>query len=80
MKFKSIVLSLAVVAMLFASCDDSKKKEAEETAKQEQMKMEQEAAEKMKMEEEAAMKKAEFEKNTIAAIAMGNENFSTLQI
>lgn len=74
MKFKSIILSLAVVGMLFTACDDTKKKEAE--AKAEAEKMEMEASQ--KMEEEASMKKMEFEKNTIAAKAMANPRYSTL--
>ena len=74
MKLNKLVLSLAVVGILFASCDDGKKKEAEAQAQAEKMEMEA----KMAAEEEAAMAKADFEKNTIAAIAMGNDNFSTL--
>ncbi|MCR9182105.1 MAG: fasciclin domain-containing protein [Flavobacteriaceae bacterium] len=78
MKLRKIVLSLAVIGLLFASCDDSKKKEAEAeaAAKAEQLKMEEEAAA-QKAEEEARLT-AEFEANTVAAIAMKNENFSTL--
>lgn len=77
MKFKKIVLSLAVIALLFASCDDSKKKEAEAqaAAQAELVKAEEEAA---LQAEEAAKIQAEYEATTIAAIAMGNENFSTL--
>jgi len=75
MNFKTMFLSLALVGMVFTSCDDNKKKE-EEAAKQEQMRMEEEAQ--MKMEEDQAMQKAEFEQNTIAAKAMGNETYSTL--
>ncbi|WP_068593074.1 fasciclin domain-containing protein [Cochleicola gelatinilyticus] len=74
MKIKSIVLSLAVVGMLFVSCDDTKKKEAEAKAEAERMEME---ASK-KMEEEKNMAKMEFDKNTIAAKAMGNPKYSTL--
>tara|TARA_R110002072_G_scaffold236749_1_gene394301 strand:- start:37636 stop:38268 length:633 start_codon:yes stop_codon:yes gene_type:complete len=78
MKIRKIVVSLAVIGLLFASCDDSKKKEAEAEAavKAEQLKMEEEAAA-QKAEEEARLT-AEFEANTVAAIAMKNENFSTL--
>jgi uncharacterized surface protein with fasciclin (FAS1) repeats len=77
MKLRKIVLSLAVMGLLFASCDDSKKKqaEAEAAAKAEQMEMDETSA--LRAEEEARLA-AEFEANTIAAIAMGNENFSTL--
>lgn len=77
MKLKKIVLSLAVIALLFASCDDSKKKEAEAqaAAQAELVKAEEEAA---LQAEEAAKIQAEYEATTIAAIAMGNENFSTL--
>lgn len=74
MKFKSIVLSLAVVGMLFTACDDTKKKEEEAKAEAEKMEMEA----KMKAEEEAEMAKMEFEKNTIAAKAMNNQTYSTL--
>ncbi len=42
MKLKTIVMSLAVVAMIFASCEDSKKKEAEAQAQAEEMRMERE--------------------------------------
>lgn len=70
-------MSMAVVAMLFASCDDNKKKDAEAKAAEE-MRMQQEQDSMMRMEEEANMNKADFDKNTIAAIAMGNDQFSTL--
>jgi uncharacterized surface protein with fasciclin (FAS1) repeats len=77
MKLKTFVLSLAVVGILFVSCDDTKKKQAEaDAAKVEQMKLDEAA--KLKAEEEAAVAKMEIEKNSIASIAMGNENFSTL--
>ena len=70
-------MSVAVVALLFASCDDTKKKEAEAKAEAEKMEMEAQ----MKADEEAKMmemEKMEMKKNSIASIAMGNENFSTL--
>lgn len=73
MKLTKIVLSLAVIGMLFASCDDSKKKEAE--AEAEKMKMEETSA--VDAEVEAKMN-ADFQENTVVAIAMGDENFSTL--
>lgn len=78
MKFNTIVMSLAVVGMLFTSCDDSKKKE--EAAKAEAAKMEMEAAAiaEAEMAEAAAKAQAEYDANTIVAIASGNENFSTL--
>jgi uncharacterized surface protein with fasciclin (FAS1) repeats len=77
MKFTKLLMSVAVVSMLFAACDDSKKKEAEAKAEAEKMEMEA----KMKADEEAKMvemEKMEMKKNSIASIAMGNENFSTL--
>lgn len=77
MKFKMLVLSLATVGMLFVSCDDTKKKEAEAKAEAERMEMEAKTAA-AEAEKEAEMARMEFEKNTIASIAMGNENFSTL--
>ncbi|WP_235906081.1 fasciclin domain-containing protein [Patiriisocius marinistellae] len=67
-------VSIAVVGLLFASCDDTKKKEAEAKAEAEKMEMEAKA----QAEEVEKMAKMEFEKNTIAAVAMGNENFTTL--
>ena len=48
MKLNTIVMSLAVVGMLFTSCDDAKKKE--EAAKAEAAKMEMEAAAKAEAE------------------------------
>ena len=77
MKIMKLCMSLAVVAMLFAACDDGKKKEAEAKAEQEKMEMEA----KMKADEEAKMMEAEkmkMRENSIASIAMKNENFSTL--
>ena len=71
-------MSLAVVTMLFASCEDTKKKEAEAQAKAEQMRMEREKDSLMKVEADNQAKMAEMEANSIAAKAMANENFSTL--
>ncbi len=78
MKLKTIVMSLAVVAMLFASCEDSKKKEAEEQAQAEEMRMEREKDSLMKVEEMNSANMAEMEANSIAAKAMGNSDLSTL--
>jgi len=77
MNFKKIVLSLAVVGMLFASCADTKKNDAEAEAAAQAELMQAEEAAAMEAEETTRMQ-AEYESNTIAAIAMGNENFSTL--
>ncbi len=77
MKMSKIFMSLAVVALLFASCDDTKKKEAEAKAEAERMEMEANA----KAEEEAKMvemEKMEMQKNSIASKAMANPNYSTL--
>lgn len=74
MKFKSIIMSLAVATMLFTACNDGKKKEAEAKAEAEKMEMEA----KKKAEEEAMMAKKEFEENTIASKAMNNQDLSTL--
>lgn len=71
-------MSAAVVAMLFASCEDSKKKEAEQQAQAEQMRMEREADSLMKVEADNTAMMADMEANSIAAKAMGNENLSTL--
>ncbi len=78
MKLKTIVMSLAVVAMLFASCEDTKKKEAEEQAKAEQMRMEREKDSLMKVEADNQAMMAQMEANSIAAKAMGNADLSTL--
>jgi len=77
MKMTKIIMSLAVVALVFTSCDDTKKKEAEAKAEAEKMEMEA----KLKAEEEAKMvdmEKMKMEKNSIASLAMGNPDFSTL--
>ncbi len=77
MKMSKIIMSLAVIALLFASCDDTKKKEAEAKAEAEKMEMEAQ----MKADEEAKMadmEKMEMQKNSIASMAMGNPNYSTL--
>ena len=71
-------MSLAVVTMLFASCEDTKKKEAEAQAKAEQMRMEREKDSLMKVEADNQAKMAEMEANSIAAKAMGNADLSTL--
>ncbi|CAM3469934.1 Immunogenic protein MPB70 [Aequorivita lipolytica] len=71
-------MSLAVVAMLFASCEDSKKKEAEAQAQAEEMRMEREKDSLMKVEEMNTANMAEMEANSIAAKAMGNAELSTL--
>ncbi len=78
MKLKTIVMSLAVVAMLFASCEDSKKKEAEAQAQAEEMRMQREKDSLMKVEADNQAKMAEMEANSIAAKAMANEKYSTL--
>ncbi|WP_235004046.1 fasciclin domain-containing protein [Aequorivita lipolytica] len=78
MKLKTILMSLAVVAMLFASCEDSKKKEAEAQAQAEEMRMEREKDSLMKVEEMNTANMAEMEANSIAAKAMGNAELSTL--
>ncbi|MEZ4883034.1 MAG: fasciclin domain-containing protein [Flavobacteriaceae bacterium] len=78
MKLKSIVMSMAVVSLLFASCNDSKKKEAEEQAKAEQMRMEREKDSLLKVEADNQARMAEMEANSIVAKAMGNADLSTL--
>ncbi|NND87892.1 MAG: fasciclin domain-containing protein [Flavobacteriaceae bacterium] len=77
MKTRNIILSLAAASMLFMSCDDGKQKEAEMKAEQERMEMEAQ----MKMEEEAKLveqERMDMQRNSIAAKAMENPNFSTL--
>lgn len=78
MKLKTIVMSLAVVAMLFASCDDGKKKEAEAQAQANEMRMQRESDSLMKLEEDTNMRRVDMEANSIAANAMGNADLSTL--
>lgn len=78
MKLKTIVMSMAVVSLLFASCNDSKKKEAEEQAKAEQMRMEREKDSLLKVEADNQARMAEMEANSIVAKAMGNADLSTL--
>lgn len=78
MKMSKLVLSLVAVGMLFASCGDDEKKEAEAKAQAQAQAEKIEMEAKMVAEKEAAIAKAKFESNTIAAIAMGNENFTTL--
>ena len=74
MKITKMLMSMAVIVLLFAACDDGKKKEAEMNAESERIEMEAKA--------EADKAKAEareiFESNTIATIASKNTNFSTL--
>lgn len=77
MKLKTIVMSMAVVAMLFASCDDTKKKEAEMQA-QEEMRMQRESDSLMQLEEANNAQMADMEANSIAAKAMANSDLSTL--
>jgi len=71
-------MSLAVVAMLFASCEDSKKKEAEAQAQAEELRMEREKDSLMEIEASNQARMAEMEANSIAAKAMGNSDLSTL--
>lgn len=78
MKLNTIVISLAVVGMLFTSCDDSKKKEEAANAEAQKLEMEAAAKAEAEMAAEEAAAKAEYDANTIVAIAAGNENFSTL--
>lgn len=78
MKLKTIVMSMAVAAMLFASCNDSKKKEAEAQAQAEEMRMQRESDSLMKLEEDNNTRMANMEANSIAAKAMANADLSTL--
>ena len=67
---KKLVLSMAVLASIaFTSCKDSEKSESEEPMAQEEM-----AMETTETSAEATMP----EEQTIAEIAMANEDFSTL--
>ena len=67
---KKLVLSMAVIASIaFTSCKDNEKNTSEETMTEEEM-----AMETTDVSTEATMP----EQETIAEIAMGNEDFSTL--
>ena len=67
---KKLVLSMAVIASIaFTSCKDNEKNASEETMTEEEM-----AMETTDVSTEATMP----EQETIAEIAMGNEDFSTL--
>ena len=67
---KKLVLSMAVIASIaFTSCKDNEKDTSEETMTEEEM-----AMETTDVSTEATMP----EQETIAEIAMGNEDFSTL--
>lgn len=78
MKLKTILMTMAVATLLFASCEDTKKKEAEEQAKAEQMRMQRESDSLLQVEADNKAKMAEMEANFIAAKAMGNADLSTL--
>ncbi len=78
MKLKTIVMSLAVVAFLFTSCDDGKKKEAEAQAQANEMRMQRESDSLMRLEEDNKMKSADMAANSIAGKAMANADLSTL--
>ena len=77
MKLKTIVFSMAVVAIVSTSCEDTKKKEAEEQAIAEQLRMEREKDSLIKVEEIYQAKMAEIEASSIAAKTTGNADLST---
>lgn len=77
MKLKTIVFSMAVIAMIFISCEDTKKKEAEEQAKAEELRMEREKDSLIKVEEIYQAKMAEIEASSIAARTTGNADLSS---
>lgn len=76
MKLRSIVLSVAVLGLMFTACNDTtrKEKEAEESARMEQMDMEDA---RLRAEEEAEMAQMEFDNNTIAVLTTEEEKYST---
>lgn len=76
MKLKTILLTTAVIGMLFISCNDSKKKEAEAQAQTEELRMQREQDSLMSLETETNNRMAEMEANSIAAKAMSNANLS----
>jgi uncharacterized surface protein with fasciclin (FAS1) repeats len=75
MKFKMLLMVLAISASIFTSCEDNKKKEQEQAEKE---RMEQMEAEKQQAEMEAEKEKMEMESNSIAAKAMETDTLSTL--
>lgn len=77
MKLQTILMSLAVVTVLFVGCENQKKKEAEEQAKAEQLRMERERDSLLKVEEDNRARLAQMEANSITAKTMASENLST---
>lgn len=73
-----ILMSMAMIGVLFTSCDDGKKKEAELQAQAEEMRIEREADSLRIMEESHSANLAEMEANSITARAMDSEDLSRL--
>lgn len=78
MKLKTILLTTAVMGMLFISCNDSKQKEAEAQAQADEVRMQREQDSLMQVEEVNKNLLADMEANSIAAKATSNANLSTL--
>lgn len=78
MKLKMIVMSLAMLGVLFTSCEDGKKKDAETQAQAEQLRMEREADSLRVIEDSNASRIEEMASNSIAAKAMDTEDLSRL--
>lgn len=78
MKFKMIVLSMAMLGIVFTSCEDGKKKDAEVQAQAEEMRMEREADSLRVIEDSNSARMADMESNSIAAKAMDTEDLSRL--
>jgi uncharacterized surface protein with fasciclin (FAS1) repeats len=75
MKFRMLLMTLALSAIVFTSCEDNNKKEQEMQAEKERME-EMEAEKEAEMEAEKA--RMEMESNSIAAKAMQTDTLSTL--
>ncbi|MGB3344971.1 MAG: fasciclin domain-containing protein [Aequorivita sp.] len=76
MKLKTILLTTAVMGMVFMGCNDSKKKEAEAQAQADELRMQREQDSLMSLEEANRTLSAELEANSIAAKAMADANLS----
>ncbi len=77
MRLKAILTTAVLASLLFAGCNDSKKKEAEAQAQAEE-RMLRERDSLAQIEEENTRRMADMENNSISARAMANNDLSTL--
>ncbi|HLW32810.1 MAG TPA: fasciclin domain-containing protein [Aequorivita sp.] len=76
MKLKTILLTTAVMGMLFISCNDANKKDAEAQAQADELRMQREQDSIMSLEEASNARMADMEANSVAAKAMADANLS----